>query len=165
MSRLEWQLQALVAGYNIVPVLAVALLVAWLAFVTGPVTGLVTWFFGAVAVAFLLAYVSFCLLTAVFLWLQKGPARFAAILIFLLYLCLHYLVASPKAPATQLAQPWLKPDPNFTSPASFVAFQHGLTLLLRLSGRLLVFINAVALVHLLLRWKQFSRSVRLGAER
>src|SRR5579864_1887357 len=64
MSRLEWQLQALVSGYNVLPVLTVALLIAWIAFVAGPVTGLVTWFLGAIAVAFLLAYVSFCLITA-----------------------------------------------------------------------------------------------------
>jgi hypothetical protein len=164
MSRLEWQLQALVAGYNVVPVLAVALLIAWIGFVAGPVTGLVTWFLGAIAVAFLLAYVSFCLITAVSLWQRKSRARFAAIFILLLYLCLHYLVASSKPPAAQLALPWLKPDPKFTPPAWFVACQHAVGQLLRLSGRPLTYLNIAALALLLLRWKQFSRSVRPGTE-
>ena len=164
MSRLEWQLQALLAGYNAVPVLAVTMLIAWIAFVAGPVTGLLSWFLGAVAVAFLLTYVLFCLITAVFLWQQKSPARFAAISILLLYLCLHYLIASSKSPAAQVALPWLKPDPKFTPPAWFVACQHTVGLLLRLSGRPLAYLNAAALALLLLRWKQFSTSVRLDTK-
>jgi len=164
MSRLEWQLQALVAAYNVVPVLVAALLSAWIGFVAGSVTGLGSWFLGAIAVAFLLAYVLFCLITAVSLWQQKSRARFAAIFILLLYLCLHYLAASSKPPQVRPPLPWLKADPNFVPPTWFVAYQHALSLLLRLSGRPLTYLNITALALLLLRWKQFSRSVRFGTE-
>lgn len=164
MSRVEWQLQALVAGCNIVPVLAVTLMIAWIAFVAGPVTGLVSWFLGGVVVAFLLAYGLFCLITGLFLWQQKGRARFAAIFILLLYLCLHYLVASYKPPPPRPSLPWLKADPNFVFPAWFVAYQHALGLLLRLSGRPLAYLNMAALAHLLVRWKQFSLSIPAAAE-
>jgi len=164
MSRLEWRLQSLVAGYNVVPVLAVMLLVEWIAFVAGPVTGLVTWFLGAIAAVFLLAYVALCVITAVSLWQQKNRARFAAVLILVLYLCLYYLAVSVKSPPPRPSLPWLKADPNFVFPAWFVAFQHVVGLLLHLSGRPLAFLNATALAHLLIRWKQLSRSVRLVTE-
>lgn len=153
-SPLEWQFQALVAVYNAIPTLPLALVFAYIGLVTGVVTGGVGWFLGAIAVFLTFAYLVFCIIIAIALWRHRSWARFAAIAIFVLYLLMHALLKasmphgvphSPQSPA------------DHSLPSSVVRILTFMRFTLHLLY-LLPFANVVALAHLLVRWKPFSRS-------
>ena len=159
-SPREWQFQALVAAYNAIPALPLAVVFAYLGLVTGVVTGGVGWFLGAVAIAFTFAYFVFCFLVSSALWRHKNWARFAAVVIFLLYLLLHWAVSSAQHKVLSSPQP-LKPPTDHTIPEWAMRIMAFMRFTLHFIY-LLPFANVVALAHSVVRWKQFSRSVDSG---
>jgi len=155
-SPLEWRLQAFVAAYNAILILVIALLVGFIGFLGGVVTGGFLLVVGGVIAVFIVGYAAFCVCIAGGFWRRRVWARRAAIPVFLLYVLL--CVAISKAPRTPLrpAPSYLNSQPVHHFPAGVEETER----FLRTSFALLAWVNAFAIAHLLLRWRQFSHLQR-----
>jgi|SRR5215472_15436847 len=145
---LEWRLQAVVVVCNILPVLLIVAVLLSGFFYLGIVIGPVAWYVGGVLVLFVLSYAGLCLMIASALWRRSGRARFAAISVFLLYLLVHAWAGTGKPLATRMPRN-LKAEPGSPLPTVVVAV-----------WRLLPLMDFLAIGHLGLRWRQFSRSAK-----
>jgi len=153
---LEWWLQALVVVCNVLPVLLVAAVVAYVSLMAIVATGLFSLFVGGVVIAFILGYAVFCLITAGALWRRRGWARFTAISVFLLYLPLHAWAGSVNLHQPSPTPAHLRGHSVYTHPAWETRTGRATWAIYRL----LPVMNAVAMAHLVLRWRQFSRSAK-----
>jgi len=156
-SPLEWRAQALVVGCNVLPVLLFALAAALASLAAGAVTGGLFWFLGGIFVAFILGYALFYLIIVGALWLQRSWARFAAMSVLLLYILFFAWVGSAKPREASPTPPYLRGH----SVEQLPAWVRGTLAASRIINRSLPVINAVAIAHLVLRWRQFSRSAKL----
>jgi hypothetical protein len=113
-------------------------------------------FLGGIFVAFVLGYALFYLIIAGALWRHRSWARFAAMSVLLLYLLFFAWVASAKPREASPTPPYLRGH----SVEQLPAWVRGTLVASRTINRLLPVMNAVAMAHLVLRWRQFSRSAK-----
>lgn len=156
VSPAEWRLQALVAVYNILPALVVALAVAFLSLAAAAPTGLFSLFIGGVIVVFILGYAGLCLVIAIALCGRKGGARFAALSVFLFYLLLHMWTATVKRPGPRPTPTYLRGHSAYFLPMWVI----GTGVVVDAALRLLPWLNTLAIAHLAFRWRQFSQSAK-----
>ena len=147
MSSLEWRFQALVAAGNSIPALLVALIAAYASLVGGAVTGGLLWFVGGAIVLLILSYAGFCLVIASGLANRRRWACFAALGVYLLYVLL-YALAWSKKPANI--------GPTSADLQSFPAWAAAISVVVWTAMHLVPWLDAIALVHLALRWRGSS---------
>lgn len=155
VSWWEWRLQAVVAACNAVPVVLAAMLLAFVGFIALAATGGVSLFLGAVGAVMALGYAWFCVVIARGFWRRKRWPLYAAIPVLLLHIALYVWAVNtptstlPRKPAYLYAQPV-----EDTRPASTKAIAKAIGM----GFDLFPWVNAMAVAHLLLRWRRFSQS-------
>ena len=152
---LEWRLQALVVACNALPVLVLAAGIAYVSLAAAVPTGLFSLFVGGFFDFLVLGYAVLCLIISNALWRRSGRARFAAIAVLVLYLLIYGWASTVKRPEPAPTPAYLKGrKPAFQVPpwVTRAAWAGNSTL------HLLPLLNIVAITHLALRWRQFSKS-------
>jgi len=94
ISKLEWRFQAAVAAFNALPVITVALVIAFVGFFSAIFAGIFGWYLFFTIAGLVVLYGVCCLVLAVALWFQKVWATWGLAFICGVYLSLFYWVHS-----------------------------------------------------------------------
>lgn len=151
---LEWQLQAIVVVCNVLPVLVVAAVVAYASLAAAAVTGLLSLFVGGVFLIIILGYAGLCVAAAGGLWRRRSWGRLMALSILVLYILLHALPGPARPRPAKAAPANLNGHTTSAPPVEVFGIARGLLGTLSF----LPILNAVAIAHLAVRWKQFSQA-------